>query len=222
MPGLRVKARGGFVEQQQRRLVDQRPRDRQPALHAARERLHAIVASFGELDEIEQLVCASARLAPRQVEIPAVDDEVLADRQLSVQRVLLRHDPDPGTDPRPVHGRVHIEDAQRPCGGWRDTADHPHRGGLAGPVGTQEAECLTPPDVEVDRVHSGERAELLGQPAGMDERRCLRFRHGRTMVPRRPRGPGACPSGQRLSDLRPSKLRSSYLRRRSNSARMIP
>src|SRR5207248_7442424 len=84
VPGLRVEPGSGFVEKQQRRLVDQRPRDRQAALHAARERLDAIVASLRQLHEVEQLVRSPARFAPRQVEVPAVDDEVLADRQLRV------------------------------------------------------------------------------------------------------------------------------------------
>ena len=46
----------------------------------------------------------------------------------------------------------------------RDAADHPHRRGLAGAVGTEEAERLTPAHLDVDAVDGGEVAEALGQP----------------------------------------------------------
>ena len=36
VPGLRIEAGRRFVEQQERRLVDKRPGDDEPALHAAR------------------------------------------------------------------------------------------------------------------------------------------------------------------------------------------
>jgi hypothetical protein len=39
VPRLRVEPGGRLVEQQHLGLVDQRPRDREPALHAARERI---------------------------------------------------------------------------------------------------------------------------------------------------------------------------------------
>ena len=43
-----------------------------------------------------------ARLLARQPEVPAVDHEVVLDRQLRVQRVLLGHDAEAPADPRPV------------------------------------------------------------------------------------------------------------------------
>ena len=79
--------------------------------------------------------------------------------------------------------------AQRAAGQRRDAADHPHRRGLAGAVGAEEAERFAGRDVEVDGVDGGELAEPLRQPAGMDERgrvdRHGLFRHGRAWY-RRP------------------------------------
>ena len=46
----------------------------------------------------------------------------------------------------------------------RDAADHPHRRGLAGAVGPEEAERFAGRDVEVDGVDRGELAELLVRP----------------------------------------------------------
>ena len=54
---LRVEPGGRLVEQQQLGLVDQRAGDREPALHAARERVDAVVAPVG--------AAARTRAAPR-------------------------------------------------------------------------------------------------------------------------------------------------------------
>ena len=124
-----------------------------------------------ELHELEQLGGPPPRLAVREVEVAPVDDEVLEDRQLHVERVLLGYDaeacadrasrawrgPCPSTRERAVRDR-------------RDAADHPHRARLAGAVGAQEAERLAPRDVEVDPVDGREVAEALRQAAGMDDR----------------------------------------------------
>ena len=63
VPRLRVEAGRRLVEQQHLRLVDERARDREAALHAARQRLDLVVRALGELDELEQLVGARAELA---------------------------------------------------------------------------------------------------------------------------------------------------------------
>ena len=63
--GLRVEAGRRLVEQQQLGLVDQRPGDREPPLHAARQRLDPLVGPVAELHELEQLVGPLARPRPR-------------------------------------------------------------------------------------------------------------------------------------------------------------
>ena len=74
MAGLRVEAGRRFVEQQERRLVDERSGDRQPSLHPARERLDLVVRALGELGEVEQLIGALRDLVTRQPEVAAVDE----------------------------------------------------------------------------------------------------------------------------------------------------
>ena len=107
---------------------------------------------LGELDELEQLLGALAHLALRDAEVAAVDVEVVEDVQLVVERVLLGTDPEPGPDRRAVLGGVHPEDAQLSPGDRRDRRDHPHRGGLAGAVGAEEAERLAAAYVDVDAL----------------------------------------------------------------------
>ena len=52
---LRVEAGRRLVEQEQLGVVHQRAGDRQPALHAARERLDLRLAPLVQLDEVEEL-----------------------------------------------------------------------------------------------------------------------------------------------------------------------
>src|SRR6266545_2036618 len=123
-----------------------------------------------ELDELEQFVGALAELRPRQPEVAAVDDDVLADRQLEVERVLLRDDAEARADLRAVGHGIEAEDPKRPAGRRRHTPDHPHGRGLAGTIRSEETEGLATLDVEVDPVHGDERAEALDEPAGVRER----------------------------------------------------
>ena len=105
VPGLRVEAGGRLVEQQHLGLVDQRPGDREPALHPARERIDARVAPVGELHELEQLLGPAPDLRARQVEVAPVDHEVVPHRELGVEVVLLRHHAEPAADLRAVGRR---------------------------------------------------------------------------------------------------------------------
>jgi hypothetical protein len=168
--GLRVEAGGGLVEEHQVGFVDETPADRQTPLEPARQVLDLVVGSLGELGEVEQVVRATGALRAAQAEVAPVQHEVLAHRQLVVERVLLGHDPEAGTDLRAVAVRILAEHPQRAAGHRRDAADHPHRRRLASAIGPEEAERFAARYIEVDGVDCGEVVEAFGQPAGMDER----------------------------------------------------
>ena len=114
VPRLRVEAGRRLVEEQQVGLVDEGAGDRQPSLHPARQRLDLVAGPLGELGEVEQLVRAARRPRRGQPEVAAVDDEVLADRQLVVEGVLLWDDAEARADLRAVRGGVHAQD-DRAC-----------------------------------------------------------------------------------------------------------
>ena len=123
-----------------------------------------------------------------------------------VEGVLLRHDAEPGADARPVGARVEAQHPQRAVGDRRDAADHAHRRGLAGAVGTEEAEGLAAVHVDVDAVDGGEVTEALHQPAGVDQRQIFGL-GGHVIHPRstpRQRPPHfRCEDQQRQDDLGP-------------------
>jgi hypothetical protein len=51
----------------------------------------------------------------------------------------------------------------------RDTAKHPHRGGLPGTIGAKEAKSLTGEQIKIDSGNGGEAAKPLGQASGADK-----------------------------------------------------
>ena len=186
MPGLGVEPRRRLVEQHQLRPVDERAGDGQTAPHPTRQQVDPVVPTIGQLDELEQLVGPLADDVPRQVEVPPVDEDVVAHRQLEVERVLLRHDAETGSDARAVGRRIHAQHAELAVRDRRDATDHPHRRRLAGAVGPQEAERLPLLDAKVDAVDRDEVAEALRQLTSLDEggRRHVGRRYRRARRPR--------------------------------------
>ncbi len=161
VPCLRVEPGGGLVEYQDVRVVDEAPGDREAALHAAGQRLYLVIGPLGELHEVEQLGGALVDQLARQAEVAAVDEQVLPDRQLVVQRVFLRHDAESRPDRNPVAHRIAAQNGKLTICRRRNTAEHAHGGGFPGPVRAKEAERLTTEKIKVDPVHSGEAAEPL-------------------------------------------------------------
>jgi len=53
-------------------------------------------------------------------------------------------------------------EADDPGVGLEELGDHPHGGGLAGPVGAEETHHLATVDGEADAVHGGDAVEALG------------------------------------------------------------
>ena len=74
------------------RIVDERAREREAPLHAARKRLDARRGARSEAGEIEQPWNALADRALRNPEVAAVDEQVLLDGEIGIEVVHLRHD----------------------------------------------------------------------------------------------------------------------------------
>src|SRR5215212_2168797 len=165
MPRLRVEARRGLVEHDDLRVVDEGPRDEEPALHPAGEMLDPGIDLVGELHEIEELVGPLQNRLPGKIIVPAVDEQVFAHLQLVVEVVLLRDDTD-----APLYLSlvvVHVEASHRELAACRyyRAVDHLHRGGLPGPVGPKETETLPAGNLEIDAPYRLEPPVTLLEPA---------------------------------------------------------
>nr|BFF24014.1 hypothetical protein GCM10025732_19790 [Glycomyces mayteni] len=167
--GLGVEAGGGLVEDDQFGVVDEGARDGEAALHAAGEVGDLVLGAGGELHEVEEFGGLGAGGLLPDAEVPGVDDEVLEDGEHVVEGVVLGDDAEAGADGGAFGVRVAAEDLQGAAGGLRDAADHPHGGGLPGPVGAEEAERLPAADGEVDAAHGLVLAVALPQVGGADQ-----------------------------------------------------
>src|SRR5215218_6484509 len=165
MPRLRVEARGGLVEHDDLRIVDEGPRDQEPALHPTGELLHPGIYLVGELHEVEERVRPLQDRLPGEIVVPAVDEQVFAYLELVVEVVLLRDDPDAALYLALV--AVHVEAGHRELAARRyDRAvDHLHRRGLPRPVGAEETETLPTGNPEVYAFDRLEPAVTLLEPA---------------------------------------------------------
>ena len=142
---LGVEAGRRLVEQDDVGLVDERAGDREPPAHAARQALDALVAFSTSCAKSSRSAHRSRDLAALEPEVAPVDEEVLADRQVLVERVVLGHDAEARADGRAVVGGIEAEDPQRAAARRRHGGDHPHGRALAGAVRAEEAERLARP-----------------------------------------------------------------------------
>ena len=154
--------------------MDERERQVEPPLHAARVALDLAVGGLGQADALEQLVGRGAvALGARQRLQRGLQAQVLAAGEQRVERRLLQRGADrPRAPAAPSRDDVEAADARRAGGRRQQRRQHQHGGRLAGAVRAEEAVDLARADREVDAV-DGARAllELADEPLDLDRLR---------------------------------------------------
>ena len=183
-----------LVEEEQRRVRHQRPRDREHLLLAARQVVPPAAPALGE--PREQRVDAR--------EVPAAGarrhGEVLLDAQRGEDLALLGDPPEPG--PRAAMGRhprqVAAAPPDHPAGHVRVAHDREEERGLADPVPAEDREAAPGRDLQRDPVERHGVA-VAGPDALEGEQRLSHGARPRDTPParadRRPPRPAAPPSG---------------------------
>src|SRR6185437_103722 len=166
---LRVEAGGGLVEEEQVRIVHERAREHQPALHAAGELFDAARFARLERGELEQRTNAPRRLAGGIAEVARVDGEVLAHREIRIEVVDLRHDAHPPARFARIARHLVPEQGDRSRVGRREAEEHAQRGGLPRAVRAEEPEAFAALEVEVEPRHHGAPVVRLAQPARRED-----------------------------------------------------
>ena len=155
---VEVEAVDGLVEDQHRRVGQQRHGDAQALAHAQRERTGGPVGHFGQADRGEHLVHAPRPDADRGTE----GEQVVAGAAAAVNGLGVEQ----RANLSQRGGRLDVRPAvdQRGSGSRPVQAeDHPHRRRLTGPVGTEEAGDDTGPDGGADGVDGELVAVSLGE-----------------------------------------------------------
>ena len=166
--GLGVQTDGRLVEEEHHRAVEQSPGDLQPTFHAPGERGHLALASLPQPDHLQHLTNAvNDDGAGYTVEL-GMKAEVGLGGQVPVKRRVLEHQTDVGSHRGPLGADVEAGHLGMARGGGDQRAQHPNGRGLAGAVGTQEAEGLAAGHIQIDPLDRGDLAVRLGQPAKGD------------------------------------------------------
>src|SRR5215475_2802621 len=167
---LRVQSRGGFVEYQHRRIVDQGPCDFDASLHAGRQRPHQGVAPIVEFDKREQFVDAPASRRGWHLINQPVEVKVLEYGQPVVNARFLKHDAELASSPP---GLPHdVESLKRDGTGIRrqDGAEDVDQRRLAGPVRPEQREQLVRPYLQADAIERDGTAIAFRKTIHADDR----------------------------------------------------
>ena len=164
----RVEPRGRLVEQEQHGRRQQRARERDLLLHAAREVLHRLVAPVArEADPLEDLGDPVPRLSRRHAVVPRGVAEVLRRRHLLEERRLDRdavHEP---ANRARVRDDVVAEDPRRAAVRKEQRREQPDERRLPRAVLAEDGDGLAPLDRERDAVERDARAPLAALLAAL-------------------------------------------------------
>ena len=181
---LGVKAGGGLVQEQHGGPVEDRAGDHQSLGHASRKRVNRCVGPVGQLEALEKFVRAPVGFTGREAEQPAVEVEVLDDRQLAVEGVGLRDRADQLLGPRGFATTSTPPTCACPDVGTTRVVSIPAVVVLPAPLGPSR------PKIRRSRRsgRAGRRRPRvpgidLGQGDGLDHRRPRRVRRRRSRLP---------------------------------------
>ncbi len=165
-PRLRVEAGRQLVEKDEVGIVDERERDEEPLLLAARERHEPGVPLVGQTELLQQPIGVDGLLAVERR--PEIDGLPYLDPLL--QLCLLQLHANPLLQRVDVADRIHAEHRDRPSIRRAQPFDALHRRRLAGAVRPDQAEDLAVVNVERDLVDGDGRAVGLADARDVDDR----------------------------------------------------
>jgi len=170
-PGSRVQSGRGLVEEQDLGLVDERARQIEAALHPSGIGLGPPFGGVRQTDQLEQLIGAVAPGGACDPIEPALELEQLAAGLHRIEPDLLQRDADISPHLVVIAHHVVARHQGAATGRRQQGAQHPDRGGLAGPVRPEEAEDLAFGNADVHPPHGLDAAlEGAGQASGLDGR----------------------------------------------------
>src|SRR5919112_1188880 len=142
-------------------MVDERPRERDPLLLAAREHVRLAPLEAGELHHLAGLRDPSFQLLTLYAASPEAEGHVVEDVEVGEDGVGLEDGVyGPPVRRHPAH-RVPVDGDTAP-GRFFETGNHPQRRGLAAPARSQQREELALVDVEREVTDRDELPKALG------------------------------------------------------------
>ena len=177
-----IKPDGGFVHQQHGRMVEQGSRDFDPSAVSPVQSSDRLIEPLPHLEAFELLCDAAIRRAAVKAMQGRMVFEVLSNREIEIQRGLLKDHAQLGQGQPGRTAKIMSCDSNGPCGGVIKPCDQGKQGGFAGPVGSEQNPAFTRTDLQRDLIQC--------LPGTVGVREILDFKtdaHGTTTRPQGPR-----------------------------------
>ncbi|GAQ68276.1 hypothetical protein SsS58_08735 [Streptomyces scabiei] len=172
---LLVQRAERFVHQDDRRAVDQRPAQGDPLLLTTGQLARLAAAEPGQARDLQRLPHPAADLVLRNAPQGEREGDVLTDRHVREEQVLLEDEPQAPLLRREA-GDVPAADGDGAGVGFAEPGDHHQRRGLARAGGAEEGDELPRGDLHGRLVDGDDAAVGLAQS---HHRQCLAGRGGR-------------------------------------------
>src|SRR5262249_41953591 len=159
----RVQAAGGFVEDQQGGIVDQRLRNPEPSAVAVRKRGDQLAVRLAERGLLFHLFKSGTQVLGADPAQLGDERKVPAHRHLAVERRIIGKKADALTNLVRIFHHIVAVDLDAPGGRQQHAAEHLQGGGLARSVQAQKADHFALGDLEVEILNGGLAAVVLRQ-----------------------------------------------------------
>ena len=168
-PGDGVDAAGGFVEEDDGRVVDDGDGKGKLLLPPERQGATRVIPVLFQLELLKEGRCFVADRAVVEPIDAGIEADILPDGEVFVKGEFLAHVADVSFDL--LRFMIDVDSRRQCCAGGRQgkAAKHAHGGRFTRAVGAEEAEDLAFPDVERDIVDGDEFAKTFGQMGGGDD-----------------------------------------------------
>ncbi len=148
--------------------------ERQALLPAARKRRHQRILAAGETRHVDGKAHPLGKLFPGHAIDAAEELEILLDREIAIERELLRHVADVLAHAFRIAGDIDAGDDGAASARPQQAAEDADDGRLPRAIGTEEAHDFALGDLEAHMVDGDEIAEPLDQLIGHDLGRAVR------------------------------------------------
>src|SRR5262249_30490320 len=148
-----------LIQEQQSRLMDQCRPQVQPALHASRKRIDAVVGAVLQSDRGQDFINTRAELSTAEAVELAEKTQVLAGRELAVERQFLRHNANFLAQVASGRKQLPAQQARFPRARLQEAGKDGEQRRLARSIGAEQAEHLASCNLETNSVE-GNRAAV--------------------------------------------------------------
>jgi hypothetical protein len=168
-PRLGIESGGGFVENQELRIIEQRARQAQALRLALGEPIHRPIRQRGEVGELRDFGHTALEVDAAQAIGARKKIQVVAHGRVPIRDKMIRHPADAATDFIGILHNVDTAQPHRSAVRQIERGQDPHRRGFARAVRTDQADHLAGRKFEGHAVHGFHAAEPAREAVNLEK-----------------------------------------------------